>query len=60
MAMIENEILTRQGTCPTHGQVRGEKQLPKLKFPFFVTGPARGLASLREYRCPDCGAKVSS
>jgi hypothetical protein len=59
MAMIENETRTRQGSCPTHGRVSAEKQLPKIKFPFVITGVARGLAALRPYRCPDCGAKTS-
>ena len=59
MAMFEQEIRTRQGSCPEHGQVKAEKQVPKLKFPFFVTGTARGAAALRPFRCPSCGAKVS-
>jgi hypothetical protein len=57
--MIENELQTHPGTCPTHGAVRGEKQVPKLKFPFLISGVARGLAALRPFRCPACGAKVS-
>ena len=59
MAMFEPEIRTRQGSCPAHGQVTAEKRVPKLKFPFFVTGAARGAAVLRPFRCPSCGAKVS-
>jgi len=59
MAMIENETRTRRGTCPAHGQVLAVKSLPKTKFPFLITGPARGLAALRPYHCPECGAKVS-
>jgi ABC-2 type transport system permease protein len=59
MPMIVNETRVRRGTCGTHGSVNGEKQVPKVKFPFFITGVARGLASLRPYRCPDCGAKLS-
>jgi hypothetical protein len=59
MAMIENETRVRSGSCPAHGQVRAEKQVPKIKFPFVITGPARGLAAARRYRCPECGAKVS-
>ena len=56
MAMIENETRTQPRTCPVHGPVDAEKALPKLKFPFLLTGPARTLASLRPYRCPSCGA----
>jgi hypothetical protein len=59
MTMIENETRTRAGTCPTHGQVKAEKQLPKLKFPFIITGVARGLAAARPYNCPTCGAKTT-
>jgi hypothetical protein len=59
MAMIENETRTRQATCPEHGQVRAVKDVPKIKFPFVITGPARGFAALRPYRCPACGARVS-
>jgi hypothetical protein len=59
MAMIETEIRTRQGTCAEHGRVQAVKELPAIKFPFVITAPARGLAALRPYRCPGCGAKVS-
>jgi hypothetical protein len=59
MAMFSHETRTRQGTCPNHGRVTGEKQVPQIKFPFIVTGTARGIAHLRAFRCPDCGAKVS-
>ena len=58
MAMIENETRVRPRTCPTHGQVKAEKQLPKLKFPFVITGPWRALSALRPYRCPTCGARA--
>jgi hypothetical protein len=59
MAMIENETETRRGSCPIHGEVRAVREVPKIKFPFVVTGVARGFAALRPYRCPECGAKVS-
>ena len=59
MSMIETEIRTLQGTCPEHGQVRSVREVPKIKFPFLITGPARAVAALRPYRCPECGAKVS-
>jgi predicted RNA-binding Zn-ribbon protein involved in translation (DUF1610 family) len=57
--MIENETRTRPATCRAHGHVRAVKQVPKVKFPFLVTGVARGLAAARRYRCPDCGARTS-
>jgi hypothetical protein len=59
MPMIENEPRTRPGTCPEHGNVQAVKELPAIKFPFVITAPARALASLRPYRCPACGGKVS-
>jgi hypothetical protein len=59
MAMIQNETRTQPGTCPVHGRVDAEKQLPKLQFPFFVTAPARMLASSRPYHCPACGSAVA-
>jgi hypothetical protein len=40
--------------------VKAEKQLPKLKFPFIITGVARGLAAARRYHCPACGAKTTA
>jgi hypothetical protein len=58
MATLATETQTRQGTCPEHGQVAAVKEVPKVQFPFMITAPARGLASLRPYRCPECGAKV--
>ena len=60
MAMIENETSARQGRCPTHGEVRAVREVPKLKFPFVITGVARGFAARRPYRCPECGTKVAS
>ena len=57
--MIENETQTRQGTCPRHGKVTGVKQVPRLKFPFVISGAAGGLAAMRPFRCRGCGAKVS-
>ena len=47
MAMFEHEIRTHQGACPTHGSVTAEKRVPRIKFPFFVTGVVRGVAVLR-------------
>jgi hypothetical protein len=60
MAMIENETVTRPGRCAVHGEVRAQRQLPKLGFPFLVTGLARVLAAGRRYRCPECGGRTSA
>ena len=59
MALTDTETRTRQATCPTHGEVIAEKQVPTLKFPILVTGIARGAAAMRPYRCPHCGTKVT-
>jgi hypothetical protein len=50
---------TRIGTCTTHGTVQAERQMPKLGFPFLVTGPKRYLAKRKPFRCPDCGSPVT-
>lgn len=58
MAPTDTDTRTREGVCSAHGRVTAEKQLPKLKFPFMVSVPARAAAAMRPYRCPECGAKV--
>lgn len=58
MTIIDNETRTRQGTCPTHGRVTAVKKVPKIRFPFVISGVARGAAAMRPYRCPQCGAKA--
>jgi hypothetical protein len=58
MAMFEYETRTRQAACPRHGNVTAVKRVPQIRFPFFVTGVARGAAELRRFRCPSCGTKV--
>ena len=59
MASMETETRIREGNCPTHGLVTGERQLPKLKFPIVITGVGRGVATMKGFRCPECGAKLS-
>jgi hypothetical protein len=59
MAMFNTETRTRPARCPSHGPVTAEKEVPRLKFPFVITGLWRGLAAWRPYRCPTCGAKVA-
>lgn len=50
---------TRPGRCHTHGAVEGTRQLPKLGFPFLVTGTRRLVAMTGAFRCPKCGAKTA-
>lgn len=49
-------IQTRPGRCPDHGLVDGTRKLPRLVFPFIITGVIRLVAMTRPYRCPRCGA----
>jgi hypothetical protein len=57
---MANEVQTRTGRCATHGEVEATREVPRLRFPFVVFGPLRLLAQRRPFRCPDCGAAVSS
>jgi hypothetical protein len=59
MAIITTETRTRAARCPAHGAVTAEKKVAKLKFPFVISGAARGLAAFRPFRCPTCGAKTT-
>jgi hypothetical protein len=53
-----NTIETRPGRCAAHGLVDGTRKLPRLVFPFIVTGALRLLARTRPFRCPRCGAAI--
>jgi hypothetical protein len=52
-------VQTRPGRCPTHGLVESARAMPKLRFPFIVTGVMRLAATARPFRCPRCGAKAA-
>jgi hypothetical protein len=47
---------TRPGKCENHGTVDGVRKMPRLVFPFIVTGVSRLIAMTRPFRCPQCGA----
>jgi hypothetical protein len=47
---------TRLSTCENHGTVDGVRKMPRLVFPFIVTGVIRLIAMTRPFRCPQCGA----
>jgi len=57
---MANQIQTKSGTCATHGQVDATRELPAPHFPFVVYALRRVLAGRRPYRCPDCGAPVTT
>ena len=50
---------TRTGRCETHGLVQGIRKMPRLIFPFIITGALRLVAMTRPFRCPQCGASTS-
>jgi hypothetical protein len=52
------EPQTRPGSCPDHGTVEATREIPQLKFPFFVYAVLRAIAKRRPFRCPQCGAPV--
>ena len=57
---MANETQTHVGTCPTHGTVEATREMPKPSFPVFVYAVRRLIAARRPYRCPTCGAAVTT
>jgi hypothetical protein len=55
----QESFQTRPSRCATHGPVEGTRTMPRLRFPFIVTGAMRLVASARPFRCPRCGAKAA-
>jgi len=55
----QESVQTRPSRCATHGPVEGTRTMPRLRFPFIVTGAMRLVASARPFRCPRCGAKAA-
>lgn len=55
----KGSVQSRPSHCETHGPVEGTRKLPRLVFPFLVTGALRLVAMTRPYRCPRCGANTS-
>jgi len=54
------EVQTRSGSCPTHGAVEGTREIPGSGFPFVVNAVRRYMARKEPYRCPTCGAPVTT
>ena len=52
----QESFQTRPSRCATHGPVEGTRTMPRLRFPFIVTGVMRLVATARPFRCPRCGA----
>jgi len=55
----KNSTQTRPGRCETHGLVEGTRTMPRLVFPFIITGALRLVAATRPFRCPRCGASTA-
>lgn len=55
----KNSAQTRPGRCETHGVVDSTRPMPRLAFPFIITGALRLVAITRPYRCPRCGASTT-
>jgi hypothetical protein len=54
-----NSVQTRPGHCEAHGLVEGTRKMPRLIFPFIITGALRLVARTRPFRCPRCGATTT-
>jgi hypothetical protein len=54
------ETHTRTGSCPTHGTVEATKEMPRPGFPFVVYAARRLVAQRQPFRCPTCGAPVTT
>lgn len=59
-------VQTRPSTCENHGAVEGTRKrskaqgkMPRLLFPFIITGVLRLIAMTRPFRCPQCGATTT-
>jgi hypothetical protein len=55
----KNSVQTRPGRCEAHGLVEGTRKMPRLIFPFIITGAFRLVAMTRPFRCPRCGASTA-
>jgi hypothetical protein len=49
----------RLSQCPTHGTVQATKAIP-VPWPILVYIPRMIIASIRGYRCPECGGKTTA
>jgi hypothetical protein len=57
---MATEVQTQSGSCATHGTVEATREMPRPHFPFVVYGVRRALAARRPFRCPTCGAPVTT
>ncbi len=57
---MATEVQTRTGQCPTHGTVEATRNVPTAHFPFLVYAVRRVIATRGPFRCPTCGASVTT
>jgi hypothetical protein len=57
---MAKEVETQTGQCPTHGTVKGTREIPRMGFPFVYFAITRALARRRPFNCPECGAALPS
>jgi hypothetical protein len=58
---MKTEVEKRTGHCPTHGQVEGTREIPRLQFPFIVTWVMRAKARRKEpFYCPTCDEPLNT
>jgi hypothetical protein len=57
---MANEVETRTGHCPAHGDVEATREIPKMGFPFIYFTITRAIARRRPFRCPDCGEPITT
>jgi hypothetical protein len=58
--MAGNEVQARRGTCPAHGLVEGQREIPRMGFPFVVFAVRRLLAQRKPFTCPTCGSPIDT
>jgi hypothetical protein len=58
-ATSQESVQTRPSHCATHGPVEGTRKMPRLRFPFIITGVMHLVAMTRPFRCPRCGVRAA-
>jgi predicted RNA-binding Zn-ribbon protein involved in translation (DUF1610 family) len=57
---MAKETETRSGVCATHGTVDATREIPRAGFPYIINAFRRARARKQPYRCPACGAAVTT
>jgi hypothetical protein len=59
MSAIKTTTRTKDGKCPVHGNVQGEKDFPVASWPLVAYLGRRVSAQFKPYHCPQCGAQMA-